>query len=284
MKEARFLGALLLHGPLLYPIIEEMKEKYDIPDVEAGRDALKQRLLESVEDDDTVDWEAVRKELEKEIRSIPDLLPPGLADFQKIIQARNTIPPEPTFTEPITDKLKSDVLTLYHAFVKLFFLFSDNLAAPWQTAIDSCFSAIVDNAFELLYTGEIRDIPQDWISAVRVLPLFGDEVVMAMASRLADPDVIAQDFRQKLIDTYGKHRPKLTRKNLPFTKYSAMRLRRIPIKDIADEYIEDHPKAVPGDPESPEYRREKRKLEERLKKCAKAHLKTLDAMVGEEIP
>jgi hypothetical protein len=46
-------------------------------------------------------------------------------------------------------------------------------------------------------------------------------------------------------------------------------IRRIPLIDIADEYITSHPKEFPTDPVSPEYRKKKRELEVKLKPLSK---------------
>ena len=158
-----------------------------------------------MEQDPPIDWQAVRQDLEAEIRTIPDLLPPEFAAFQKIIEAKKTLPAEPTFTEPITDKLRADVTAFYHLFARFFTLFTDTLAAPWQTAIDNCFTGLVDNAWEYLYSETIRDIPQDWISAIQTIPLFGDDVVMAIVGPMADPDEFTEQLRQKLKETFTPH-------------------------------------------------------------------------------
>lgn len=283
MKEANFLGTLILQSPLMFSILEKIREKYGIDEIDPTRDGLRERLLEDMENDQEIDWHAVRQNLEKEIRNIPDLLPPEVALFHKMIEIKNALPPEPTFTEPITDKLKIDVTALYHGYVGLYTVLADNLAAPFQTVIDNCYSAITDNALEFLYSGKIRDVPNDWISAVNTLPMFGEDIVMAVAGRLADPDEITQAFRQKLIKTFGKRRPKLTKKNLPFAEYLAMKLRRMRLRDIADEYILRHPHAFPKDPESPEYKRAKHELKVRLKQTIKRLDITLEAMIGDKI-
>lgn len=283
MKETQFLGTVFLESPLIFPILENIREKYDIPDLDPTKDGLKERLLQEMENDQEIDWKAVRQDLENEIRKIPDLLPPELAFFYKVIEAKKALPPEPTFTEPITDKLKSDVLALYQGFVNLFNLIADHFAAPLQAVINNFFSVMANNALEYLYTGKVRDIPQDWISSVQTLSMFGEDAVMAIASRLADPDEAAEQFRQKLIETFGKHRPKLTKKNLPFAEYFTMSLRGIRLKDITDEYIVRHPHAFPKDPQSPEFKRAKRDLADRLKKTIKRLKLTIENMIGEEI-
>ena len=282
MKETKFLAPILLESPLMFEILEKIREKYSIDKLDPNKDPYKQRVRQDMEQDPPIDWQAVRQDLEAEIRAIPDLLPPEFAAVQRLLEAKKTLPAEPTFTEPITDKLRADVTAFYHLFAQLFTLFTDTLAAPWQTAIESCYAALVDMAWEYLYSETIRDIPQDWISAIQTVPLFGDDVVMAIVGPMADPDEFTEQLRQRLKETFPPHRPKLTKKNLPFAKYSAMRLRRVPIKDIADEYIQDHRRQFPSDPESIEYRRAKRKLEENLKKITKRQLLTFDAMLGDK--
>ena len=105
---------------------------------------------------------------------------------------------------------------------------------------------------------------------------------MAIAGPLADPDEITEQFRQKLKDTFPEHRPKLTAKNLPFAKYSAMRLRRVPMRDVLDEYMQDHPKTFRGDPHTPENRSLKRKLRRDMKQFVKRHILTFESMIGDK--
>ena len=283
-KEPKFLGTILLLNPLIFPILEKIREKYDIDEVSPTENGLRERLLKDIDQEQESDWKAVRHELENEIRAIPDLLPPEFAFYHKIFEAGKTLPPEPTFTEPATEKLKADVTILYHGFYNLYNFVSTYMVSPWQTAIDKCFTDITDNAFEFLFSGKIRDIPHDWISMVNTLPMMGDDIVVAMASRLANPDEITEQFHQKLIDTFGKRRPKLTDNNLPYTEYLAMKLRRMRLRDIADEYILRHRRRFPKDPLSPEYKTKKRQLEINLKQIIKRLTKTLDNIIGDKIP
>ena len=279
-KEAKFLGTVLVLSPLLLPILEKIRDKYGIEEISLTEDGLRKHLLKSIEYNQEVDWEAVRQDLEIEIRKIPDLLPPEFAFYHTLLKDAKNMPPEPTFTEPATEKLRADVTELYHRYFRLYKFTADNIAAPWQTAIDNCFTDITDNALEFLISGKTRDIPHDWISVVSTLPMFDDNIVIAMASRMSNPDKIAEQFHQKIIDTYGKRNQKLTKKNMPYAEYLTMKLKRIPLRDIADEYITSHSKEFPKDPVSPEYLKKKRELKVKLKLIIKRLIKTLENLTG----
>ena len=172
MKETQFLGDVLVESLLGNDIIERVMEKHKIYDVRRMKDGLKQRFLHEV--DQETDWKAVRQDLETEIKGVPDLLPPELASMQKMLELKKTFPRELTFTDPVTDNIKTNVIALHKLTILLIDLVSDNLASPWQTAIDGCYSVITDNLFEYIYSGKVRKIPQDWLSNVQSLPMFGD--------------------------------------------------------------------------------------------------------------
>ncbi len=279
MKETQFLGTLLPSHPDIRPIIQKIREKYGIPEI-VSSDGLKEILLF----DHEIDWEAMRRDLEKELRQLSGLLPPELALYHKIIELNENLPAEPTFTEPITEKLKADVLSLYHAYVHVHGLLSNIVASPWKTAIDNIFSGTADNLLEFLMTGEAREVPNDWLSAVFELPIFGENVVMAMASQLTDPAVITEQFREQLTKSYGKHRPTITKTNLSTAEYLAMKWDGMKLIDIADEYIQSHRLEFPKDEESDDYKAAKRKVEEMLKQRIRRAEQTFDAIVGDKNP
>ncbi len=281
MKEPQFLGEIFVESPLGNDIIERVMEKHNIYDVRRKKDGLKQRLLHEM--DYPVDWKAVRNDLEIEIKGVPDLLPSELASFQKVLELKKSFPRELTFTDPVTDNIKTNVIALHKLTIFLIDLIAEIIGAPFQTTIDNCYSTLVENAFEYIYSGKVRDIPQNWLSAVHVLTMAGDDAVMAIANRIADQDAIVEQFRKQLVKSFGKRRPKITKKNLPYAQYFGISLRKMKIKDIADEYIQQHRRQFPKDEESLEYRRAKRRLEENLKKTVYRLKETFESMIGETI-
>ena len=255
-KEAELLGKLMA----ALPVVEEIRKKYDLDPVSLEDDQLTE-ILNSEKD---LDWVAIYQEIKDSIRTLPDLLPPELAGYYQLIEANKTLPPEPTFTEPATEKLKSDVTKLYKSFVFLHNMLTSQLAMPWQIAIDNTFSIVAESLVEYLLTGKTRDVPPEAISKVEVLTVAGFEVVRAMAGPYANHEEIAKEFLDKLNETYGE-KPNITQGYLDTADYLLMKIQGIGIKDIADEYIQRHRNQFAENPESDEYREEKRRLEDRLK-------------------
>ena len=206
MKEAELLGKLL---PAI-PIVEQIREKYKIDRVSPKDDQLKE-ILKS---DESIDWQAIRQEIYEWVYKFgSEFLPTELANFQKIIELGKNYPPEPVFAEEgVTEWHKSDVRIIYAAFLKAYSVLQ-NQAKVFETLIDNCYSQITDNLLEYLLTGETRDIPNDWISNITVVPVFGETVVMALVGQYADPKVVTEEFHGKLIETFGDDRPNITQGN-----------------------------------------------------------------------
>lgn len=76
MKETQFLAPILLESPLMFEILEKIRDKYSIDKLDPNKDPYKQRVRQEMEQDPPIDWQAVRQDLAAEIRAIPDLLPP----------------------------------------------------------------------------------------------------------------------------------------------------------------------------------------------------------------
>src|SRR5258708_15818470 len=146
MKESKFYGKILPAHPEIAPILKKIRKKYDIPlIIPINPETNKRELSEN-----DFDWKRIRKTLEIEIRKIPDLLPPVLADMRRYLKAHKTLPPEPKFTEFANKKLKNDVTILYHGFVNLYNIVCDNLAAPYQNVSDKTYTVISDNLLDFL--------------------------------------------------------------------------------------------------------------------------------------
>ncbi len=47
-KEAKFLGTVLVLSPLLFPILEKIRDKYDIDEINPTEDGLRKHLLKSI--------------------------------------------------------------------------------------------------------------------------------------------------------------------------------------------------------------------------------------------
>ena len=70
MKETKLLGKLLPTHPDILPILEEIREKYNIKYVKPEDDSLKELLDYGLE----IDWEAVHSQILERLKET-DLLP-----------------------------------------------------------------------------------------------------------------------------------------------------------------------------------------------------------------
>ena len=267
-KETKFYGVMLT----ALPVIDEVREKHEITVASPGESQLEENLKYN----DHVDWIAVRQDIEVWLREYPDLLPPELGQYKKMLDLQKNFPPEPVFTEPATEKLKNDVIMLYKAFLHVYNLAVMHLAAPWQKVIDNFYSVASDLIFEFVFSGEYQEVPQDWISKVLVVPILGEDVVMAMANGFSDPEQIAGEFRRVFDETFGDNRLNITEGNLATAPYLIKKLQGMVIKDIADDYIQEHRSEFPDDEELDDYKAKKRLLEERLDTGIRRLLKMID--------
>lgn len=64
MKETILLGKLLPSHPDILPILEEIREKYNIKDVKPTDDSLKELLKYGLE----IDWKAVHAEILEKLK------------------------------------------------------------------------------------------------------------------------------------------------------------------------------------------------------------------------
>lgn len=169
---------------------------------------------------------------------------------------------------------------LYRSYLQVIDFAIANLATPYQIVIEKYLSTVIANLMEFLKTAKINPVPTDWITAISTLPVLGEEVVIVMASSLADPDDTADLFKQHFIRTFGKHRPKITQRNLRYADYLRMWLEGMTIGDIADVDIQLHRLEYPENEESLEYKTKKRQTENRIEHG----IKRLWDKLGKRIP
>ncbi|HCC79395.1 MAG: hypothetical protein A2X25_06715 [Chloroflexi bacterium GWB2_49_20] len=68
-------SSLLPSYPDLLPIIQEIREKYNIPEVGSEDGGMTEVLLA----DEQIDWDAVRQDIEDQLRANPDILRRSMA-------------------------------------------------------------------------------------------------------------------------------------------------------------------------------------------------------------
>ncbi len=60
MRETEFLAPILLESPLIYEILEKIRDRYGIDTLNPNKDPYKQRVRQDMEQDPPIDRQAVR--------------------------------------------------------------------------------------------------------------------------------------------------------------------------------------------------------------------------------
>jgi hypothetical protein len=269
MKETELFSSLLPSHPDLLPIIKRIREKYNIPEIDPDDFGMKEILLS----DNDIDWQSVLQEIEVQIRNIPELLPSSIKPLLKFIHAENQPLIFSNFEE-VPEELRNQLNALMAVLVS-------QIIEPVLGKVNEFYKAVSDSLFEFLLTGTPREVPNDWFGTVTTTSMFGEPLIIAMASQASDPKAISDQFRQEFTKTFGKVRPKLTEGNLKTGEYLRMKLAGMPIKDIVDIYIQRHRSEFPNDGFSKGYRAAKRKHEEIMKKRIQRLQNTINEILGD---
>lgn len=247
-RAEKVLGKLLLAIPGVRQLLKDIRQEF--------MSGIDEEGIEYTLNEEEIDWKVIHKELEVRLRKIPNILPKELTKYQKAVEFQKKLPRKVKFNEPITNKLQFDVEALYKGFKKLYNLTVDNLAMPWINAANNFFTVAADNLVEFLKTGVEKEVPSNWINAVQTLTIFGEKVVLVMASDLANPVETAEKFLEEYYQVFHRDGPKFTETDVFVAKYFRMALEKSDRKDIADQYMQENYPDL--DPLTDEYKDKKR--------------------------
>lgn len=263
------LSKLLPSHPDLLPIIQDIREKHDIPEVGLEEDGFTEFLLH----EEDLDWDKIQVDIYARVREIP-ILPKSLIRLYQEYENRIAETLVIDGLDLLPEKSKKDV----EAMAKLVY---DQLK-PAMEKIGEYYDEITNLILDHLITGRVQELPFDWSGGVQVTDFMGQPVVMAMAGQFSNPKEIVKEFRFEYTKTFGKDRPKITKGYLNTAEYLAMKMVGKTIADIADIYILRHPSQFPKDIHSKAYSEAKNKLEERLKKNMQRLEKVIDELIGDK--
>ena len=268
MKESELLGALLPASPDFRPIIEAVREKYSLREVNPDEEPITEIYL----DDRFVPMDEFRQDIENRIRENLDFLPMQTAKLYKsskaMIQAETI-----TGLDHIPEDLQESI--------RLFFEFMQNMGRPIVQLLDAQIDFIVELLYIHLLTGDSLDTPEDWFSKVAVLQSFGEPMVIAMASEVADVEAVAQQFKALHRKTFGT-RPKITKTITSTAYYLQLKKARKPWDFIVEEYFRLAKISLPRDKRTKRYIDTHRKHEQTLKKRMQRAEKVLDLLVKDK--
>jgi hypothetical protein len=109
MEEAKFLGGLLPSLPDYLPIIEAIREKYNLPEISPDDDPITEIYL----GDEIIPLEEFRQDIDNRVRENLDFMPP---DTKKLYTASKMIIALTEFKE--LEVLPADTKTAMEAFIK----------------------------------------------------------------------------------------------------------------------------------------------------------------------
>jgi hypothetical protein len=269
-KLSRVIGSLLPAHADFQPILQRIREKYSLPEGGILEGEYAEQLLEDAE----IPWETIRQEIRTEIENIPDLWPESFQKLFKGFQENPEAKSDPSVLIEAQGIEQDEVRQLVSLVYSQFFL-------PVWGKVDEFIETAADLLLTYLVTGAAQEIPFDWTGKVGSSTMLGEPAVFAIAGPLSDPKEITQQFMTEYNRTFGKQRPKISREFVNNADLLRMKFEKMPIKDIADEYIQRNRSQFAKDERSPEYRAQKRRLEERLKKQLQRHEKVLSKLLGD---
>lgn len=199
LKESALLGSQLPASEDFVPIIREIRQKYKLPEISPDDNPIDEIFLE----DKLIPLNDFRQEIEDMIRQNLNWLPPKTLDLYT--KSKNLAKPlDWRGYEMLPSEIKESFESIYK--------FVQNLSEPIVKLLDAQIVSIANMLYTYILTGESEEVPNDWISKVYTMSLTEEPVVVAMASQVANPEAVSQQFHQQFNQTFGSSRPKLTDK------------------------------------------------------------------------
>lgn len=269
MKESKFLGALLPSSPDFLPIIEAIREKYNLPEISPDDDPIKEIFLR----DEIVPLEEFRREIENLVCADLAFMPPETA---KMYQSAKSIveSKEITGLELLPDEMKKVMET--------FFVFIKSLMKPVYELLDVQIDNVVNMIYIHLLTGETEEVPSDWFGKVATLEIMGEPTVLAMANEITNLEDFIQQIRQEHRKAFGMRRPKVTNLTVSTAYYLRLKKLKKPWNFIVEEYIRLNKFSMPRDRTSKRYFDTWRRYEQRLKKRMQRTESVLDLVIRDK--
>jgi hypothetical protein len=269
MKESEFLGTLLPSHPDFFPIVQSIREKYNLPEISPDDEAIKEIFL----GEKIISLEEFRNEIENCVRENLTFLPPDILKIYLPAKAFSEIKYESEI-ESYPPELQKQMM--------IFLKFANTLIDTIVQIIDPIIDAIVQMLYTYLLLGETEEVPNDWISKVITMKSMGEPMVMAMAGKMANPELIIQQFREEYKKTFGIHQPKITPTAVSAAYYLQLQKAGKPWDYIVEEYIRLDKLNLPKKTNTKRYIDVHRKIEQKLKKRMQRAEIVLQAIVRDK--
>ena len=269
MKEAKFLGALLPSSPDFLPIIQSVREKYDLPEISPKDDPIEKIYL----GDEIVPLEEFRQDIENRLRENLGFMPPETA---KLYQSAKSLQQANIGQEldTLTDNMKTDIEKLFE--------FLKTLTGPVIQLLDIQIKSIADMLCYHLLTGETEDAPLDWFGKAGTFISAGEPIVFAIANEVSNLDDVIQQFREEHKRNFGEHHRKVTNTATSTAYYLRLKKEKKPWQFMVEEYIRLNKFSLPRDRNSKRYSEIWNLYAQRLKKRIKRTRAILDVLVRDK--
>ena len=254
-------------SPDFKPIIDEIREKYKLPELSPDDEPIKEIYL----DDDIIPLEDFLEEIKSMVENSTTHLPENVASlYQRSKKYLGKPLKTQGFEKYLPDDLKKSLNDLYEV--------TQNMMGFFTKLLDGHFQNIANMLYVYILTGETEEVPTDWISKVETITMNEEKMVLVLASQVSNPDVVVQQFREQYKKTFGNYRPKLT--NLAVSTAYYIRLKRMgkPWNFIVEEFIRLNNLSLPRNKGSLGYIKAYQTYERRLRKRMERYEEIYDVM------
>ncbi len=270
MSERKILSEVFPAHADLQPILKRIREKYDLPDLGSFNKNLSNILL--IEED--IPWDEIQAEIKSELENDSEFFPEAIQPVRRMIQSNPDALDNP--------EMFSETLLITPEDIQAASVAMLNMLKPLAQAYTQIVEDVSRLLFVYLATGETEEIPMDWLGAVYTTRIYGELVVVAMAGQMSNPKDLIERFTAEIHRNFGKQRPKITDEFRHTAKYLRKRFEGISLNKLANEYIKDNPSEFTKDRKSPDFRDQRYRLIDRLKKSLKRYEKKLMELVGDK--
>jgi hypothetical protein len=271
MAESKFLATLFPTHPDLLPIVQSLRKKYRIPDVDPDGEPISELYFE----DEAVSLKDFHLEIETLIRKNLSILPPKTVELYNAAKKHFDRPLDLSGFESVSDENKKAISN--------FMVLAENMMGFYLKLGDSQIKSITHMLYVYMLMGEAEELPKDWLGTVAtVRNSDGETIIIAMANQLSNPDVLSQQFRDAYRKSFGAHRPKMTEVVVSTAYYMQLRRMGKPWNFIVEEYIRRNKFSLPRDRASKRYFEIRSKHEQTLRKRIQRAEKILDIITEDK--
>jgi hypothetical protein len=270
MKEAQFLGNLLPAHPAIIPIIETLRERYNLHEVNPEEEIIEEIYL----GDKIVTLEEFRQEVMNQVlENLDNLFPENFVKIYRTAKATSEAK-EMADIDQFTEKQRP--------MIEIFFQYMKSMMQPVYSVLQTQIESITDMLYIYLLTGDTEEAPSDWFGKVITVPIMGDTAVIAMAGEKTNIETLVQQLRAEHKKTFGTVKVNLTDKKVSSAYYLQLKKQNKPWNFIVEEFIRLEKIELPRNRNSARYFQRRQLEEQKLKKRIQRSEKVLSIILGDK--